>query len=339
MRILVISSTVFKIPLSNYGGLEQIAYQCAEGLKAKGHEVTLVAPKGSKTNCDLYGTPFRCGEDEAYNGYKDLLKKYDVIVDHSWSKQSVLWKMQTNAKTSILLVCHAPIQTMYSTPPSYAKPCLVGISEDHTQSIRDHLHVDARCCYNGIDLDFYKPTNVPRNNRYLFLSRFSSIKGPDIAAEVCLRQRKGLDLIGDTSITNEPELLTRVRSLASSSPELLTLVGGQTREQCRGWFNSNRCLLHPIKTFREPYGLSVVESQACGMPVIAFANGSMSEVIKPGETGYLVTNEGAMEMLLDADADRNLSSTRCREWAFQFSLQRMVDRYEELCQEAISGGW
>src|SRR5699024_5291551 len=48
-------------------------------------------------------------------------------------------------------------------------------------------------------------------------------------------------------------------------------------------------LLHPIR-FEEPFGLSVVESMACGTPVIAFNRGSMPELIEDGCNGFLVSN-------------------------------------------------
>jgi glycosyltransferase involved in cell wall biosynthesis len=47
--------------------------------------------------------------------------------------------------------------------------------------------------------------------------------------------------------------------------------------------------LHPIQ-FDEPFGLSVIESMACGTPVIAFDRGSMPELIENGKNGFLVDN-------------------------------------------------
>lgn len=85
MKICVISTTIFPVPLTGYGGLEQVAYQQATGLANKGHQVLLVAPIGSKVppNVELHGTTMRESEKQAYSGYWQRLSNYDVIIDNS----------------------------------------------------------------------------------------------------------------------------------------------------------------------------------------------------------------------------------------------------------------
>lgn len=93
-------------------------------------------------------------------------------------------------------------------------------------------------------------------------------------------------------------------------------------------------LLHPIH-FKEPFGLSVIEAMACGTPVIAFNKGSMPEVIRHGETGFLVNNvEEARQALQHIPAIRR---SRCREWVAEyFSAERMVDEYTEVYKQLIN---
>jgi glycosyltransferase involved in cell wall biosynthesis len=120
----------------------------------------------------------------------------------------------------------------------------------------------------------------------------------------------------------------------------LRYIGHQDRGECVNWFNSNKALLHPNLNFREPFGLAPVEAQLCGMPVIAWDNGAMRETIKHGETGFLVKTQNEMEDLIRSDAVSKIKSSNCIEWARQFSYENMVNRYEELCHEAIdTGGW
>jgi glycosyltransferase involved in cell wall biosynthesis len=84
-------------------------------------------------------------------------------------------------------------------------------------------------------------------------------------------------------------------------------------------------LLHLI-SFDEPFGLSVVESMACGTPVIAFGRGSMQEIIRHGETGYIVDDVNqAVEAVA---AVRSLARSACRDdVATRFSDTRMAQDY------------
>jgi glycosyltransferase involved in cell wall biosynthesis len=66
----------------------------------------------------------------------------------------------------------------------------------------------------------------------------------------------------------------------------------------------------------------------------------MRETVKHGETGFLVRTQDEMENLIKSDAVNDIKSENCIAWARQFSYENMVNRYEELCYEAIdTGGW
>jgi glycosyltransferase involved in cell wall biosynthesis len=347
MKIAVISTTIMAVPLPGYGGLEQIAWQVATGLGALGHQVLLVAPNGSTggAGVELHGTTLHESEKQAYSGYWQRLSEFDVIIDHSWEKWAYRLKMEGKLKAPVLGVCHAPIATMHKVAPPIPKPCLIGISTDHATSIRDHLHVDARVAYNGIDLNFYRPNrmilsgslSMERSNSYLFLARMSTVKSPDIAISVARAAGVGLDLVGDDKITGEPAYVQHVKDMCGNG---IRYVGPQTRSECVDWFCKNRALLHTAKNFREPFGLAPVEAQACGMPVLTFDNGAMRETVKHGVTGFVVKDEAEMIDLIKNNAVKSIKATDCIAWASQWSVGNMVLGYEKLCIDAINnGGW
>jgi glycosyltransferase involved in cell wall biosynthesis len=339
MKICVISTTVIPCPPSGYAGLEMISYLTANGLVDKGHDVTLIAPKGSKSKATLHETTLMEQEKQAYSGYWDKLDKFDAIIDHSWEKWAYVLKMEGKLKAPILGVCHAPIHTMYMTPPPVEKPCLVCISKDQADGCKEHLKTQAEVCYNGVDVDFYSNKHRVRNSRYLFLARISTIKGPDIAVSVAKKTNVGLDIVGDDKFTNEPVLAQTIKGECYLNPSM-RYVGPQNREDCSTWFNQNKAMLHPNKIFREPFGLAPVEAQLCGMPVIAWDNGAMRETVKHGETGFIVKSEEQMVNLIKEDAVSSIKSKNCEEWARQFSYENMVNRYEELVKKAVdTGGW
>jgi glycosyltransferase involved in cell wall biosynthesis len=341
MKICIISTTVIACPPPGYSGLEQLAWQHAVGLAARGHGVMLVAPKGSSVpaGVDLHETTLGEPEKQAYSGYWHKLPGFDCVIDSSWEKWSYVLKMEGKLKAPVLGVLHAPVHTMYGSPPPVEKPCLVAISKDQAEATKEHLGREARVAYNGVDPDFYKPTGGTRNGRYLFLARISAIKGPHIAVDVAKNCGIPLDVVGDDKLTGEPDLVARIKEQCTLWPTF-RYVGPQTREQCVGWFNRSKALLHPNQTYREPFGLAPVEAQLCGLPVIAWDNGAMRETVRHGETGFLVRSQGEMETLVRENAVASIKPERCREWANQFSYAAMIDRYEELCLEAVaSGGW
>lgn len=342
MKICVISSTILPCPLKNYGGLEQIAYLQAKGLAERGHEVMLVAPGEESVpppGAELHRTTIGEPEGTAYHGgYKVKLANYDVIIDNSWNKYAYLLKAEGKLGAPILGVCHAPIHTMYNRPPPIMHPCLVAISQDMVVAINEHLGVPARLVYNSIDLDHYKvKPDIKRTDRYLFLARMSSIKGPHIAVDMARKLRFGLDLVGDDTMTNEPDLAQRLRMQAQHN---ITYHGGVSRDKTVDFYSAAKAMLHPALNFREPFGLAPVEAQACGTPVLAFDNGAMRETIVHGESGFVVKTIPEMEELIKTDAVRSLKAEACRTSAERFSVKRMVDGYEQLCREAIDGaGW
>lgn len=363
MKIAVISTPVFPtvppIGAVGYSGLEVIAWQCAKGLAERGHRVVLVAPDGSSCpNVQMLHTGPAGSWDEKtcyggdpkrnYTGYWPLLLQVDAIIDHTWQKWAYMLKAEGRLTAPVLGICHAPVDTMFKELPPVDKPCMVCISDDQRSHFEALWNRPARTCHNGVDLDYYKPLGLKRSERFLFLARFSTIKGPHIALKACLEAGVGLDLIGDTSITNEPDYFKLCQQLSERESlgwdqrkgKQLRLIGPVTRGESVWWFSQAKALLHPNKLFREPFGLAPVEAQACGCPVLAFDNGAMRETTAGT---WLVKSEEEFTARLKGLAQDGVSDEirmGCRLMAQRFSTQAMAERYEQLCLEAIqSGGW
>ncbi len=382
MKIVVVSTPVFKVPLSGYGGLEMIAWQTAKGLAERGHQVSLVAPDGSECpGVDIIpvGPEMRVDELMAYGGFGEMkdqngtkvrdahpgywqkLLDCDVCIDHTWNKWSYQIKAEGRMKASILGVFHAPVNTMYQTwPPQFPglptveRACPVCISQDQANHFEALFSpYPARVVRNGVDHTFYKPLGVPRSDRFLFLARFSTIKGPDIALEVCYEAGVGLDLVGDTTITNEPGFLDHCKALADrQSPgwdpdrgKQFRIVGGVSRGECVYWMSQAFCMLHLNQKFREPLGLAPIESMLCECPVLGWRYGALPETVGLGDrdSWWLVkSKEEAVEKVkhLSRNPMDNVARSVFRSNALQFSVEAMVSGYEKLCLEATeTEGW
>ena len=171
---------------------------------------------------------------------------------------------------------------------------------------------------HGIDLaEFtYKPTP---DGYLLFFGRIHPDKGAGDAVRVARTLGQQLVLAGPIQDRGyfeqevEPYLDNRIRYAGSVGPAHRNeLLGGAT------------CLLHLIH-FDEPFGLSVIEAMACGTPVIAYARGSMPELIADGVSGFLVEDEG--EVLGAVSRLPDLDRVVVRRHAELFSVDRMVNAY------------
>jgi glycosyltransferase involved in cell wall biosynthesis len=93
-------------------------------------------------------------------------------------------------------------------------------------------------------------------------------------------------------------------------------------------------LLHLVN-FSEPFGFSVVEAMACGTPVIATGRGSMPELIRPGENGFLVASEAEAAAAVKAAAALDRAAVRASV-EHRFSVERMVGKYVEAYERVVT---
>ncbi len=91
--------------------------------------------------------------------------------------------------------------------------------------------------------------------------------------------------------------------------------------------------LHPV-VFREPFGLTLIEAMATGCPVVAFNRGSIPEIVKTGETGFVVEDvEGMVDALSNIEA---IDRKKCRQHVLDnFTARKMADGYEKIYHRLI----
>jgi len=350
VRIGVISSSVIPCPPSGYSGLEAIAWHVAEGLAQKGHEVTLFAPEGSWTRhakLFIFGPAGNWNEASSYDRYWKELPGLDCVVDHGWMKHSYILKAEGVLKAPVLGVLHAPANASYGSPPPVDKPCIVGISKDQATHFEALHNVTVRVAYNGIDLSFYSRLDVPRTDRFLFLARFSSIKGPDLALEACFRASVGLDLVGDVNLTGEPDYYAQCKQLAErQSPgwdankgKQFRIIGPCSRAETVYYYSKACGFLHLNMRFREPLGLAPLEAMSCGLPVGCWNYGALKETVEDGVTGWRVRSLDEAVHKIKTFQITDEVRQKCRQQAEKFTVEKMVERYDQLCHEAVKEPW
>lgn len=326
-RIAILSPVAWRTPPRQYGAWETVAGNIAEGLVARGWDVTLFATGDSITRAHLHAVVAKGYEEDRSIDPKvaeylhiaeafEHAAEFDLI--HSHYDFMALGYTRL-VKTPVLTTIHG-----FSSPqimPVYEKyrdGYFVSISDADRAPGLNYLAT----VYNGIDLALY-PQRASGGEALVFLGRIHPDKGVHLAIETAQRSGRVLLIAGIVQDAHyfrdqvEPHLSEQIR-----------YVGPVGVAEKNALFAQAFALLH-LNTIPERFGLVLAEANAAGVPVIAMDLGSCREVIEDGVTGFLVKDvAGAVAALgrvplIQDDACRQRVQ-RC------FSIATMVKGYERV---------
>ena len=179
-------------------------------------------------------------------------------------------------------------------------------------------------CPSALDLDAY-PYSDRRGEYLLFIGRMSPQKGAGRA--IAVAQEMGLPLKLAGKMHEADERAYFAREVAPHLSDRIEYLGEVSHEEKVRLLQRARCTLFPID-WEEPFGLVMLESMACGTPVVATRRGAVPEVISPGESGVIVDRYEDLPGAV-AQADQ-IDPASCRDYVeTHFSEARMVRNYLE----------
>ena len=188
----------------------------------------------------------------------------------------------------------------------------------------------AAVIHHGIEPEAF-PIGAGDGGYYCWLGRMASYKGAREAIEIARRAGVPLRLAGKIEHEDEAKYFQeQVEPLLGGDVEYIGEIGPNERASFLG---DAIALLNPI-TWSEPFGLTMVESLACGTPVVAFPRGSVPEIVEDGVTGLLCADADVMVDRLPEVA--RLDRGACRKVVEgHFSAARMVDDHLALYAQLI----
>jgi glycosyltransferase involved in cell wall biosynthesis len=217
----------------------------------------------------------------------------------------------------------------------------------------------ANVVHHGIDVEEFPEKDTPNKGSYLFtIGRITRDKGQDKAIEIA--KRTGSKLIIAGCVQNKAadrEFYARIKDSIDLTVEVgkypvdndyydriikplldcdkqIIYIGELSSNQKKQWYRHALATLFPIQ-WSEPFGLVLIESMACGTPVIALNKGSVPEIIVDGKTGFVV--DSINEMIGAIDRIDDIDPRECRKHVRKnFSIIKMANRYSELYQWAIT---
>jgi glycosyltransferase involved in cell wall biosynthesis len=334
LRVAILAPISWRVPPRQYGPWEQFASLLTEGLVTRGVDVTLFATADSVTSARLVGTAprgysedlalhakvweglhisavfERAGEfDLIHNSFDFLPLTYSGLVDtpvvttiHGFSSERIL-----------------PVFEKYNGRGYY-----VAISDADRHENLDYVAT----IHHGIDLREFE-LERESGDYLLFFGRIHPDKGTVEAIDVAGRAGVPLMIAGIVQDRGYFEQLVEPRI----DGERVRYVGPVGPDRRGDLLGGARALLHLVN-FDEPFGFSVVEAMACGTPVVASARGSMPEIVRDGENGFLVGSLDEAVAAVHASAGLDRAAVRASVEQ-RFDVNRMVDDYLALYRRVV----
>jgi len=339
MKIAVLSPVWFAVPPTGYGGIEWVVSLLADGLAAAGQDTTLFASGDSRTHAKLAAVYPVAPSAEIGRTQPELhhalscyerAGDFDVVNDHTGMLGAVLGGA---VDTPVVHTVHGPLDgepgQLYESIARVApRVGLISISMNQRKPKPDLPWIAN--CPNALDFSVY-PCKPHRGDYLLFLGRLSPDKGAHRAIAVAMEAGLPLKLAGKMQDRKEIDYFEEL-----VAPHLvgdIEYLGEVSHGEKVELLQNARATLFPIE-WEEPFGLVMVESMACGTPVVATRWGAVPEVIEDGRSGIIVDSYREMPEALERVDE--LDPLELRRFAEEhFSPERMVSDYVSAYETAI----
>jgi glycosyltransferase involved in cell wall biosynthesis len=315
LRIALLAPVWFPVPPPRYGGIEAVIDVLAGALVDAGHDVTVFASGDSTTGVRLSSLFPRAVSERFGDPLPELrhvlacyerADEFDVISDHTGPFAVAAGGL---VSTPVLHTVHLPVDgelgDVYERMARLSSGFgLISLSR-HQRRARPSLPWVANCP-NAVDPARFS-WGRGRGGYLVFLGRLGPEKGCHRA--IAAARECGLPLKIAAKCREEVEREYFAERVQPQLGDGIEYVGEIAHEQKVELLREARATLFPID-WDEPFGLVMIESLACGTPVIAMRRGSVPEVLEHGRTGIIVERPEDLAAAVAA-ADR-LDPAECR---------------------------
>ena len=318
------------VPAPAYGGTEAVIDQLARGLYRAGHEVLLVGHPDS--TCPVPTASVIPAEDTVQMGRGSIelehvvgayhrVRDCDIVHDHTLAGPLFA---ASDPHLRVVTTNHNPFDRTRNAVLGEVQPRVGIVAISHSHAASTPLRVDG-VVHHGVDLaDF--PEGTGGGGYVAVLARMAPGKGIRRAIHIARTAGVPLKIAAKMREPAEHEYFEQhVRPLLGPGVEYLGEVGRDDKLDLLG---NAEALLNPI-TWREPFGMNMLEAQACGTPVVGCPAGAAPEIVEHGVTGFLHDDDDDLVHAVTRLGDIDRRACRARV-ARLFSVERMVDGYLDL---------
>ncbi len=295
--------------------------------------------------------------ERAKKGDIDIIHMHDAIM------VEYIFKGVFRSPVPIVMTLHVPNedkgpfnrwnQTLTSSSGVYFVP----ISE-YQKRQHDGLVNIQNVIHHGIDIEDYPFKSNTGKQDYLFsIGRITQDKGQDKAIEIAKKTgsrlilagnvqnkakdraffkelKKSINIVTDAGKSfSDNEYYEKVMKPILNTDKQIIYIGEIDCTQKKLWYRHARATLFSIQ-WGEPFGLVLIESMACGTPVLAFNKGSVPEIVVHGQTGFVL--ESVDDMTIAFRMIHLIDPRDCRKHIKDnFSITSMTQKYSALYQRII----
>ncbi|MDQ9169684.1 glycosyltransferase family 4 protein [Oxalobacteraceae bacterium R-40] len=341
MKIAQVAPVHERVPPRKYGGTERVISYLTEELINQGHEVTLFATGDSITKGKLVSA---VGRSQRFDMSKqewlmyqcmmldqiaELAGNFDVIHFHT---DYLHFPLLRNLPVPHVTTLHGRLDLpeLAALYRHFDQVPLVSIS--NTQRIPLPWVNWLETIHHGLPADLYRFNSSPEDY-FMFIGRISPEKRLDRAIEIALRCNTPLRIAAKVDKVDEGYFNETIKPLLGHP--LIDFIGEIDEQEKNRLLGNARALLFPID-WPEPFGMVMIESFACGTPVIAYRHGSVPEIMEQGVTGFIVENQD--EAIQAAQRIHEVDRAQCRKvFEERFTVKRMAQKYLSVYQRVQLG--
>ena len=335
LRIAQIAPLIESVPPLGYGGTERVVYCLTEELVKRGHDVALFATGDSRTSAKLFPLAERGLRLDGNQGasvlgsllelskvYHEMKGDFDIIHSHV---DFLTFPFASVAVTPTLMTLHGRLDIPFFVRALQVYDNLNYVSISNAQRLPAQNINWVGTVYHG-----YPPENFPFNESpsdyFLYLGRFSPEKAPDQAIRLAKACNIPLKIAAKIDPAEKDYFSERIKPMLDDP--LIEYVGEVAEAEKITLLKNAKALLNTID-WPEPFGLVMIESFACGTPVIVGNCGSSHEIVKHGKTGYVCKTADDFKQAVRRIGTIKRSDCR-KDFEGRFSCKRMVDGYERI---------